>query len=72
MEQFTILKNEMINYPDQETFLLEDSGRKIIYKEWLNYKGKVIDYQISSEDGTTIQDDELAQRIQNFLYDQGL
>jgi hypothetical protein len=60
MAQFEILNHDIVGPLTEHTFILQDSEGKIVYKEWLNEKGKCID------------DPELVERIQEFLEEQGL
>ena len=72
MKQFEILNHDTSGPITEETFILQDSEGKLIYKEWLNEKGKVIDFQLRDKDGFSIDDPELVERIQEFLEEQGL
>jgi hypothetical protein len=72
MAQFEILNHDIVGPLTEHTFFLQDSDRKIVYKEWLNEKGKCIDFELRDNDGFSIDDPELVERIQEFLEEQGL
>jgi hypothetical protein len=72
MAQFEILNHDIVGPLTEHTFILQDSDRKIVYKEWLNEKGKCIDVELRDKDGFSIDDPELVERIQEFLEEQGL
>jgi hypothetical protein len=67
MKQFEILNHATSGPITEETFILQDSKGKLIYKEWLNEKGKVIDFQLRDKDGFSIDDLALVEEIQAFL-----
>ena len=72
MKQFEILNHDTSGPITEETFILRDSEGKLIYKEWLNEKGKVIDFQLRDKDGFSIDDPALVEEIQAFLEEKGM
>ena len=72
MKQFEILSHGKSDSITEETFILQDSEGKLIYKEWLNEKGKVIDFQLRDKDGFSIDDPALVEEIQAFLEEKGM
>jgi hypothetical protein len=72
MKQFEIL-NQVTEGPiTEQTFTLQDDKGKLIYKEWMNEKGKVIDFELRDKDGFSIDDPILVEEIQAFLEEKGL
>ena len=43
----------------ESTYFLEEDGRKLVYKEWINGKGKVIDEVLRDHIGNDIDDPAL-------------
>lgn len=72
MKQFEILSRTKSDPITEETFILQDSEGKLIYKEWLNEKGKVIDFQLRDKDGFSIDDPALVEEVQAFLEEKGM
>ena len=72
MKQFEILNHDTSGPITEETFILQDSEGKLIYKEWLNEKGKVIDFQLRDKDGFSIDDPALVEEVQAFLEEKGM
>ena len=72
MKQFEILNHATSGPITEEIFILQDSKGKLIYKEWLNEKGKVIDFQLRDKDGFSIDDLALVEEIQAFLEEKGM
>lgn len=72
MKQFEILSHGKSDSITEETFILQDSEGKLIYKEWLNEKGKVIDFQLRDKDGFSIDDPALVEEVQAFLEEKGM
>ena len=72
MKQFEILNHDISGPITEETFILQDSECKLIYKEWLNEKGKVIDFQLRDKDGFSIYNPALVEEIQAFLEEKGM
>lgn len=72
MKQFEILSHSKSDSITEETFILQGSDGKFIYKEWLNEKGKVIDFQLRDKDGFSIDDPALVEEIQSFLEEKGM
>ena len=52
------------NSVTETTYFLEDNGKKLVYKEWLNQKGKVIDEVLRDQNGNDIDDPALLERVQ--------
>ena len=52
------------NTVTETTYFLEDNGKKLVYKEWLNQKGKVIDEVLRDQNGNDIDDPALLERVQ--------
>ena len=50
-------------------FTLDVDGKDVIYTEFLNDKGKVIDFTLRDGDGNEISDPALLEQIQEFTKD---
>lgn len=72
MKQFEILSHSKSHGITEETFILQHSNGRLIYTEWLNEKGKVIDFQLGDKDGYSIDDPALVEEIQAFLEEKGM
>lgn len=63
-----LLLNHSVSTVSEETFNIKlEDGKVIEYKEWFNEKGKVIDAAIKDEGGSEIFDENLLQKIWNFV-----
>ena len=49
------------------TFSLDVDGKKVVYLEYLNEKGKVIDCELHNDKGELINDTALLEEIQDFI-----
>ena len=47
----------------EETYTFEDEIGVLIYKEWLNEKGRVIDEELRDKDGNSLDDPALLERV---------
>lgn len=60
--------NKTTAYTREDTYVLEHSKEGvIIYKEWLDDKGKVVDSVVRSKSGHDIEDPILIQEIWEFI-----
>ena len=50
----------------EKNYVIEVDGKTYFYKDYYNSKGKVIDSELSDEDGL-VTDQELIEHIQNFI-----
>ena len=50
----------------EKNYVIEVDGKMYFYKDYYNSKGKVIDSELSDEDGL-VTDQELIEHIQNFI-----
>ena len=50
----------------ERNYVIEVDGKTYFYKDYYNNKGKVIDSELSDEDGL-VTDQELIEHIQNFI-----
>jgi hypothetical protein len=51
----------------KNAFSLDVDGKKVVYLEYLNEKGKVIDCELHSDKGELINDTALLEEIQDFI-----
>lgn len=66
MNKFNLLNNE-VRSVQERTYILQDNHGKLIYKEWLDETGEVIDSVLRDKDGYAIEDWELFDQVQTFI-----
>ena len=62
----TIL-NKVESQVTEVVYTIQDETGVIIYKEWINDSGKVIDAQMQDKDGYQIDDPAILEDIQNLV-----
>jgi len=67
MSKFELLKHETSSEVVEHTYIIQDDKGKIIYKEWVNDSGKVIDSTLRDKDGYEIDDPELYDQVMEFI-----
>ena len=67
MSKFELLKHETSSEVVEHTYIIQDDKGKIVYKEWVNDSGKVIDFTLRDKDGYEIDDADLMEQIQEFV-----
>lgn len=67
MSKFELLKHEQSSGVIEHTYFIQDNQGKIVYKEWVNDSGKVIDSTLRDKDGYEIDDPELMEQVQEFV-----
>jgi hypothetical protein len=66
MNKFNLLNNE-VRSVQERTYILQDNHGKLVYKEWLDETGEVIDSVLRDKDGYAIEDWELFDQVQKFI-----
>jgi len=59
-----VVKTNTINGAREDTYSVDADGTQLVYKEWVNEKGKVIDCELRDIDGYDIDDADLLEDIQ--------
>jgi hypothetical protein len=67
MSKFELLKHETSSEVVEHTYIIQDDKGKIVYKEWVNDSGKVIDFTLRDKDGYEIDDADLMEQVQEFV-----
>jgi len=67
MKKFTLLSHDVTRPVEEHTYILQDDNGKLIYKEWIDEKGEVVDSVLRDKDGYAIEDWELYDKVQNFI-----
>jgi hypothetical protein len=70
MKKFTLLSHDVTRPVEEHTYILQDDNGKLVYKEWIDEKGEVVDSVLRDKDGYTIEDWELYDKVQNFIENQ--
>jgi len=65
-EGLELLNHSVERELEVHTYHIQDEVGVLVYKEWVQ-GGKVIDSVLESKDGETIWDQELIQRVQDFV-----
>ena len=60
------IKHTSFSDVTEKNYVIEVDGKMYFYKDYYNSKGKVIDSELSDEDGI-VTDQELIEHIQNFI-----
>lgn len=64
MNTLTLLNHEVMPRVEEHIYTFEDANGKLLYKEWIDESGKVIDSMLSDTDGFTIDDFDLLMQVQ--------
>ena len=67
MSKFELLKHETFSQLVEHTYTLKDETGVLIYKEWIDDSGKVIDFTLRNKDGEDIGDPELFDQVMEFV-----
>jgi len=67
MSKFELLKHETSSQVVEHTYTFQDETGVVIYKEWIDESGSVMDFTLRDKDGYEIDDPELLDRIMEFL-----
>ena len=67
MSKFELLKHETFSQLVEHTYTLKDETGVLIYKEWIDDSGKVIDFTLRNKDGEDIGDPELFDQVMEFI-----
>ena len=65
-EGLELLNHQVERQIEEHTYHIQDEEGVLVYKEWIQ-DGKVIDSNLSSKDGETIFDEDIIERVQNFV-----
>jgi len=67
MSKFELLKHETFNELVEHTYTLKNETGVLVYKEWVDQSGSVMDFTLRNEDGEDIGDPELFDQVMEFL-----
>ena len=67
MSKFELLKHETFSELVEHTYTLKDETGVLIYKEWVDQSGSVIDFTLRNKDGEDIDDPELFDQVMEFI-----
>ena len=67
MSKFELLKHETFSQLVEHTYTLKDETGVLIYKEWVDESGSVMDFTLRDKDGYEIDDANLMEQIQEFV-----
>jgi len=67
MNKFELLKHETFNELVEHTYTLKNETGVLVYKEWVDQSGSVMDFTLRNEDGEDIGDPELFDQVMEFL-----
>ena len=65
-EGLELLNHQVERQIEEHTYHIQDEEGVLVYKEWIQ-DGKVIDSNLSSKDGETIFDEDIIERVQDFV-----
>ena len=65
-EGLELLNHQVERELEVHTYRIQDEEGVLVYKEWVQ-GGQVIDSVLESRDGETIWDQEIIDRVQNFV-----
>ena len=66
MSKFELLKHEMQEVVEH-TYIIQDGQGKIVYKEWMDSSGNVMDFTLRDKDGYEIDDFGLLEQVHEFI-----
>jgi hypothetical protein len=67
MSKFELLKHETFSQLVEHTYTLKDETGVLIYKEWVDESGSVMDFTLRNKDGEDIDDPELFDQVMEFI-----
>jgi hypothetical protein len=67
MSKFELLKHESTSDIVEHTYFIQDDKGKIIYKEWVDIGGKMIDFELRDHHGCDLDDAALLEQIWEFV-----
>jgi hypothetical protein len=67
MSKFELLKHETFNELVEHTYTLKNETGVLVYKEWADQSGSVMDFTLRNKDGEDIGDPELFDQVIEFL-----
>jgi len=67
MSKFELLKHETFSQLVEHTYTLKDETGVLIYKEWVDESGSVMDFILRNKDGEDIDDPELFDQVMEFI-----
>jgi hypothetical protein len=67
MSKFELLKHETLSELVVHTYTLKDETGVLIYKEWVDQSGSVVDFTLRDKDGEDIGDPELFDQVMEFI-----
>ena len=67
MNNFNLLSHDVTRPVEEHTYILQDETGKLVYKEWIDEKGEVVDSVLRDNDGYEINDWDLYDKVQNFI-----
>lgn len=62
-----LLTNSILKVTEETFFLQDPEGGVLVYKEWSDESGNVIDFVLRSKDGYEIDDPSILERVQTFV-----
>ena len=66
MSKFELLKHEMQEVVEH-TYIIQDETGVVIYKEWIDESGSVMDFTLRDKDGYEIDDFGLLEQVHEFI-----
>jgi hypothetical protein len=66
MSEFKLLEHRTFSEVIEHTYLIQYGVDKIVYKEWVD-NGSVIDFTLTDEIGEDVGDEELMERVMEFV-----
>lgn len=66
MSKFKLLEHRTFSEVVEHTYLIQYGVDKIVYKEWVD-NGSVIDFTLTDETGEDVGDEELMERVMEFV-----
>lgn len=67
MSKLELLKHETTSEVVEHTYTFKDETGVVIYKEWIDESGSVIDFTLRNKDGEDIGNPELFDQVMEFL-----
>jgi hypothetical protein len=67
MSKFELLKHETFSELVEHTYTLKDETGVLVYKEWVDQSGSVMDFTLRNKDGEDIGDPELFDQVMEFI-----
>ena len=62
-----LLTNSILKVTEETFFLQDPEDGVLVYKEWSDESGNVIDFVLRSKDGYEIDDPSIIERVQTFV-----